>query len=130
MSTVLDFAAPAGKRTSGPAQFTEVYPQLFDAATNKTRALVTRDSDSEPHAIFASGSHADIVSVHNERSRLTHEHRALVDAEPDDDTAAEAILARIGEVEARLDALVKTQSKPTYEVARTLIVFSADADAA
>lgn len=123
-----EFAAPARKRHSGPSQYTEVFAQGFDSATNKTRALVTRDSDSEPHAIFASGSHADIVDAHNTRSRLTHEHRSLVETEPDDDASAEIILSRLAEIEVELDALVKTQCKPTFEVARTLAYFASSDD--
>jgi len=125
--SVLDIAAPTRKRHAGPQQFAEVFAQAYDADTNKTRALVLRVSDQEPHAIYASGSHDDIVAAHNERSRLTHENRALVETEPDDDASAEIILSRMAEIEAALALLPKTQCKATFEVTRTLQVF-ADAE--
>lgn len=119
--SVLDIAAsPARKRSAGPAQFAPIRDQITDSETDTTYALASRVSDDEPYMIYASGVHAHIIETHNERARLTHAKSAL--EETDTDGRAE--------IDAQLGKLPKTKGSRTGPVARGLMLYAAEDDAA
>lgn len=109
----------------------DAFPQFTDS-DNYTRALAQRDTDGAVVVVYARGAVRDIVSVHNERSRVTHERSEASAAlksraehfepaeVPEDDEQASDARALIVACDEQLATLPKSRAMPTLHVARAL----------
>lgn len=130
--SILDVAGAARSQSAYvTVSALDAFPQFTDS-DNYTRALAQRDSDGAVLVVYARGAVADIVSVHNERARLTHE-RGEASAElskladefapadiPADHPDAAVLREILGECEQALSNLPKTRAQLTLHVARAL----------
>lgn len=132
----MDVASATRASGSGPIMLRalDTFPAYKDS-NGYTYALAARETDGAVLLVYVRGDYAssplkfdaltlaDIVELHNERARLTHERNESVtrsqdeSAEEDERTMAAAHATDIGE---KLKSLPRTRAQATVHVARAL----------